>query len=139
VNVPSNWLDFASADDVQFAPEGAYGDQGITRGAMFGIYRGQNNDLTSDTEAYLNGVLQGNSYLQQRSRLSQAYVAGRQGLTASLSGRSPVTGRTELVTIYTAQLRNGQLFYAVTVAPDDESYTYATAFRNMMNSVRLND
>jgi len=139
VNVPSNWLDFASADDVQFAPEGAYGEQGITRGAMFGIYRGQNNDLTSDTEAYLNGVLQGNSYLQQRSRLSQAYVAGRQGLTASLSGRSPVTGRTELVTIYTAQLRNGQLFYAVTVAPDDESYNYSTTFRNMMNSIRLND
>jgi len=139
VNVPSNWLDFASADDVQFAPEGAYGDQGITHGAMFGIYRGQNNDLTRDTEAYLNGVLQGNSYLQQRSRLSQANVAGRQGLTASLSGRSPVTGRTELVTIYTTQLRNGQLFYAVTVVPDDESYTYATAFRNMMNSVRLND
>ena len=139
LNVPSNWLEFSSQDSVQFAPEGAYGDQGITRGLMIGIYRGQNNDLQRDSEGYLNEILQGNSYLRQRNQFSQTYVGGRRGYTTSASGRSPVTGRTEIVTIYTTQLRNGQLFYAVTVVPDDESYNYSSAFRNVLSSIRLND
>ena len=56
-----------------------------------------------------------------------------------LSGRSPVTNRTEVVTIYTAQLRNGGLFYVATVVPEGEAGSYSTAFRAMLNSIRLND
>ena len=139
INVPSNWVNFASQDNVMFAPEGAYGDQGITRGAMIGIYQGQNNDVARDSEAYVNEMLQANSYLSQRKNLSQTYLAGRQGYSTVLSGRSPITGRTEVVTIYTAQLRNGGLFYVDTVVPDDESYNYSNAFRNVLSSIRLND
>ena len=139
VNVPSNWLDFPSQDDVQFSPQGAYGDQGITRGAMIGIYNGRNNNLTNDSEAYVNSMLQGNPYLTQRGDLVQTYVAGRQGLTTILSGRSPVTNRTEVVTIYTTTLRNGGLLYVATVVPQAESASYSAAFRAMLNSMRLND
>ncbi|MEO6656626.1 MAG: M48 family metallopeptidase [Pyrinomonadaceae bacterium] len=139
LNVPSNWREFSSTDGVQFAPEGAYGDQGITRGVMIGIFRGQNNDLQTDSESYVNQVLQGNSYLQQRTRFTQTNVAGRQGYTTSASGRSPLTGKTEVINIYTTQLRSGELFYAVTVVPDDESYNYSNAFRNVLSSIRLND
>jgi predicted Zn-dependent protease len=139
LNVPSNWLDFASQDDVQFAPEGAYGNQGITRGMMIGIGRTQDNDLERATSDYLNGILQANSYLQQRGGLIETYVANRRGYTTVLSGRSPVTNRTENVTIYTVGLRNGQLFYFITVVPNDESYAYNATFRNILNSVRLND
>ena len=139
LNVPSNWRDFSSQDSVQFAPEGAYGDQGITRGVMIGIYRGQNNDLQSSSEGYLNQILQGNSYLRQQTGFSQTYVAGRQGYTTSASGRSPVTSRAENINIYTTQLRSGELLYVVTVVPDDESYNYNSAFRNVLSSIRLND
>ncbi|MFM9905770.1 MAG: M48 family metallopeptidase [Pyrinomonadaceae bacterium] len=139
VSVPSNWRQFPSQDDVQFAPEGAYGEQGITRGAMIGLYQGQNNDLAQDTEVYVNGILQANSYLRQRNGFSQTYVAGRQGYTTQLSGRSPITGQTEVVTIYTTQLRNGNLFYVATVVPSGESSSYSYAFRNMLSSIRLND
>ena len=139
LNVPSNWVDFASQDNVQFAPEGAYGEQGITRGAMIGISNGQDRDLGRDSEAYVNAMLQGNSYLTQRGGLAQTYVAGRQGLTTVLSGRSPVTGRTEVVTIYTTSLRNGNLLYIATVVPDAEAQSYSSAFRAMLNSLRLND
>ena len=139
INVPSNWLDFSSQDNVLFAPEGAYGDQGITRGAMIGIYQGRNNNIARDSEAYVNEMLQGNSYLSQRSDLAQTNVSGRQGYTTVLSGRSPITGRTEIVTIYTAQLRNGGLLYINTVVPDTEGQNYSYAFRSMLNSIRLND
>ncbi len=139
LSVPSNWLEFPSQDDVQFAPEGAYGQDGITRGAMVGIFQGRNNDLTSDSETFVSSMLQGNSYLRQRGGLVQTSFAGRQGYSAQLSGRSPITNRTEIVTIYTTQLRNGGLFYIATVVPDEESYNYSNAFRNILSSIRLND
>lgn len=139
VNVPSNWREFASQDDVQFAPEGAYGDQGITRGAMLGVINSQTGDLGRDSEAYVNSLLQGNSYLRQQTRWSQVYVAGRQGYSTQLAGRSPLTNQTEIVTIYTTNLRNGGIFYVATVAPQSESNSYSYAFRNMLNSIRLND
>lgn len=138
INVPSNWQDFAGSNSVQFAPEGAYGDQGITRGAMIGVYRGE-GDLARDSQNYVTEILQGNTYLRQQGGLSRAYVGGRSGYVTSLSGRSPVTGRTELVSIYTVQLRNGNLFYVVTVVPDSETYAYNSAFRNILNSIRISD
>ena len=139
VNVPSNWQQFESQGGVQFAPNGAYGNQGITRGAMIGVYQGQNKGLSNATQDYVNGVLSENSYLRQNGGYSQTYLANRQAYTVQLSGRSPVTNQTEIVTVYTTQLRNGSLFYAITVVPSGESGSYSYAFRNMLNSIRLND
>lgn len=137
ISVPSNWRDFTGGDSVQFAPEGAYGDQGITHGAIIGIYQGRNRELGRDSEDYLNGVLQGNSYLRQRGAFSRTTVGGRDGYTAMLSGTSPIRGTNEVVTIYTTQLRTGDLFYIATVVPENESGSYSYTFRNMMNSLRL--
>lgn len=139
INVPSNWIDLPGQNSVMFAPEGAFGDQGITRGVMIGTYSGQNRDLSQDTRDYVNEVLQGNNYLRQRGEVSPISIDGRQGNLISLSGRSPITNRTEIVNIYTTQLRNGGLFYAITVVPDNESYNYGSAFRNVLSSVQLND
>lgn len=138
LNVPNNWREFAGGEMVQFAPEGAYGGEGITHGAMIGIDRSGGGNLEQATEDYLNGVLQANSYLRQRNSFSRTTVAGRSGYTAVLSGRSPITGRTEIVTVYTTQLRSGDLFYVATVAPETESARYSNAFRSMINSIRLN-
>jgi hypothetical protein len=139
MNVPSNWQDFNGQDGIEFAPEGARGDRGITHGALMGVYRGQNNDLARDSEEYITQVIQGNSYLSQRGSFAQTSIAGRVGYTTQLSGRSPITGRTEIVTVYVFQLRSGDIMYIDTVVPGDESQTYASAFRNMISSVRIND
>ncbi len=95
--------------------------------------------LAKPRQTYINSLLQGNSYLQQRGALARTTVSGRQGYSAVLAGRSPITGRTELVTVYAAQLRNGDLFYVATVVPEQESYRYNTAFRNLLSSLRLTD
>ena len=139
MNIPNNWRDFGSGTDVQFAPEGAFGDQGITHGAQIGIYNGgQSASLSQASNDYVMTILEDNGYLQQRGGLIRTTLAGRNGYTAQLSGVSPVTGRTELVTIYTAQLNSGELFYAATVVPEAESSRYSTVFRNLLNSIRLN-
>jgi hypothetical protein len=139
LNVPSNWREFSRQNDLMFAPEGAYGDQGITHGVMIGIYASRGAGLAQGSEDYVNGMLQSNSYLRQRGGFLRTTVAVRQGFTTILSGRSPVTGRNEIVTIYTAPLRNGDLLYVAAVSPEDESYRYSNAFRTLISSIRLND
>jgi hypothetical protein len=138
VSVPDNWLEFGGDSGVQFAPEGAYGSSGITRGVMLGLEVGSGN-LMQDTQSYLNGILQDNNYLRQNGSLSRTTIAGRQAFTTALSGRSPVTGRTEIVTVYTTQSRNGKLLYLTTVVPGNESYLYSNSFRTVLNSIRFID
>jgi Zn-dependent protease with chaperone function len=138
VDVPSNWQEFAGQNQVTFAPQGAFGSEGITRGVMLGMSAGSGN-FQNDTQNYVNSLIQGNTYLRQRTGFSQTYIGNRQGYTTQLSGRSPLTGRTEIVTVYTTQLRNGNVFYAITVVPSDESGSYSYAFRNVLNSIQLND
>ena len=137
-NVPDNWKEFPNGSDIMFAPDGAYGDQGITHGAMVGTYAGQGN-LAQDTQDYLKGILDGNKYLQQRGSISRTTINGRNAYVTTLSGRSPVTNRTELVTVYTTQLGNGQMIYFDMVVPENQSSSYANTFRSILNSVRFND
>jgi predicted Zn-dependent protease len=139
VNIPSNWQDFNTSGQVWFAPEGAYGNEGITHGAMIGAARANSTNLSQSTRDYINELLQANTYLRQSGSMQRAMVAGRSGYSTVLSGRSSVTGRTEIVTVYTVQLRSGDLFFVATVSPQDEAYRYNSVFRNLVSSIQLND
>ncbi len=139
MNVPSNWEEFSGQSDVTFAPQGAFGNQGITHGAMVGIYRARGGSMDQATQDYVEGLLQANTYLRQQGGFSRSNVAGRQAYVTTLGGRSPVTGRNETVTIYTVPMRSGDLLYIAAVAPSDEAFRYNSAFRSMVGSVRLND
>ncbi len=48
------------------------------------------------------------------------------------------TGRPEVIRLITTQLRNGQLFYMVAVAPQNER-NFENAFTTILRSVRIND
>lgn len=139
VNIPSNWQDFDTSGQVWFAPEGAYGSEGITHGAMIGAARSNSSNLNQATREYVDQLLQANTYLRQTGNQQRATVAGRTGIATVLSGRSSVTGRNEVVTVYTAQLRSGDLFFVATVSPEEESYRYNSIFRDMVSSIQLND
>jgi len=139
MNVPNNWQVFEDQQSVTFAPQGAYGNNGITHGALVGLVQTQNRDLGQATQEYVNGLLQSNNYLRQQSDYSRTSLGGRNAYATVLAGNSPVTRRNEVVTIYTTQLRNGQLFYLAMVAPEGESSSYNNTFRNLIRSVRLND
>jgi predicted PurR-regulated permease PerM len=139
MEVPTNWRELSSSDaQVMFAPEGAYGGQGITHGAMLGVVSTSSRDGYQATQNYVNSLLQNNTYLQQRGSIVQTNISGHAGNVVQLSGRSNVTGETEIVTVYTTLLSNGVLVYIATVVPQSESPQYQTAFRTMLNSLRLN-
>jgi Zn-dependent protease with chaperone function len=138
VSIPDNWQELGGNSGVQFAPQGAFGNDGITRGVMIGVEPGSSS-LSQDTQSYLNEILQGNSYLRQNGSVTRAYLSGHQAYTTTLSGRSPITGRTENVTVFTAETRNGQLLYITMVVPENESYAYSATFRQILNSIRFTD
>ena len=76
--------------------------------------------------------------MRQQSNYVRGSINGRPALSIAFTNRNEATGRDEIVTIYTAQLRNGGLFYMITVAPRDEFNVYSRVFQNIVNSVRLN-
>jgi Zn-dependent protease with chaperone function len=141
-SIPSNWRQLGGdQNSASYAPEGAYGSQGITHGVMFGTDREQYNDLQRASQQYISDLLQaqGNSYLRQQTGMRRATLAGRNAIATTLSGRSPITGRVETVYIVTTMLRSGDLFYLAAVAPGDEWRTYQPAFDNIIRSLQLND
>ncbi|MCA1630886.1 MAG: M48 family metalloprotease, partial [Acidobacteria bacterium] len=141
-SIPSNWRQLGGdQNSVTYAPEGAYGSQGITHGVMFGTDREQDTDLQRASQQYVNDLLQaqGNSYLRVQSGLQRATLAGRNAMRVTLSGRSPITGRVETVFIMTTMLRSGDLFYMAAVAPGEEWRTYQPAFDNVIRSLQIND
>ncbi len=138
-NVPSNWKEFPSQNEIWLAPDGAYGDQGITHGAIIGIQQGGGGNFQQEFDTYVKGVVQANSYLQAQSNYTNTTLNNKNGLAIQLGGRSPVTNQNELVTIYGAQTNNGSLFYVITVVPQNQANNYQSAFRNILRSLRLSE
>ena len=58
---------------------------------------------------------------------------------ATLHNVSEVTGRGETVTVFTTLLRDGNLFYYIAVAPQDEYQAYRRSFQRVVQSIRLSD
>ncbi|HEX9927849.1 MAG TPA: M48 family metallopeptidase [Pyrinomonadaceae bacterium] len=139
VQVPENWREFGEGSSITFAPQGAYGNNGITHGAMIGVVQANANNLRTATQSYVSELLQGNDYLRQQGASARGTIDGRNALSTTLAGRSPVTGQTEVVTIYTTLLRDGSMMYVSTVAPQAESGSYSRAFSSMIGSLRIND
>jgi hypothetical protein len=138
VSIPSNWRQVGSGESVTYAPEGGYGSQGITHGVIFGASQTQARDLQSASQEVVQGLLQGNGYLRQTGGYQRVTVNGRAGLATTLVGRSPITGRNERVTIVTAPLAGGNVFYMAAVAPQNEYASYRSAFDNIIRSLQLN-
>ncbi len=143
IAVPENWRELPSGDNVTFAPEGAYGAvQGnfvFTHGTQVGVARVNARDLRRATDEYLYNLSQGNRNLRRQSGYQSERVSGREGLSIVLSNVSEVTGETEFVTIYTTQLRNGNLLYVIAVAPERDYRSYQRIFQRVVGGIQVND
>jgi hypothetical protein len=143
VSVPDNWRKLGDNNSLWFSPEGGYGqyqNQAVfTHGVNFGVSRSQSRDLRQATQELINSLAQGNRNIRQSTNFQRVTVSGRAGLSAGLTNVNEATSQTESITLITTQLRNGDLFYMVFVAPQSEARSFATAFNNILRSVRLND
>ncbi len=143
VAVPDNWQELGGNGEITFAPEGAYGDyQGrfvFTHGAMFGVAQSNSRNLRQATDSFLNQLSQSNQGLRRYGNYESGNIASRNGLAVTLANRSEVTGRNEVISVYTTMLRNGDLFYVIGVAPEHDYRSYERVFQTMVSSIRLND
>src|SRR5262249_27990433 len=141
VSVPSNWRELADSDSVTFAPEGAYGSVGdqsvFTHGIQFGLSRNETHDLRNATDELIDGLSRAHPHMSRPASYSRVTLAGRSGLRTWMSNESEVTGQEERVILYTAELRDGNLFYAVGVSPRNLSSDYESIFNRVVSSVQL--
>jgi hypothetical protein len=142
VSVPNNWRQINDGSSVWFVPEGAYGQYNgqavYTHGASFGVAQTNNRNLQTATQELINGLAQGNNNLRTSGGYQRTTMSGRNALFTTLSNTNEATGRPENVRVITTQLRNGQLFYMIAVAPQSER-NFENAFQTIMQSVRIND
>ena len=143
VSVPDNWRRLGDNNSVWFAPNGAYGQvQGqnvFTHGVEIGLSRAGTNNLQQATDDFINALAQGNQNLQQQSRYQSGNISGRRALAMTLSNVNEATGQAEIVMVYTALLRSGDLFHMIAVAPRNDYNNYQGVFNNILRSIRLND
>jgi hypothetical protein len=143
VSVPDNWREMPDNNSVWFAPEGAYGQargQAVyTHGVNLSVARTQYRDLQSATDEIVNSTLRNSPNMQQRGGYQRTSSAGRYWLSTNFSNINEATGRSENVALFTTQLRNGDLFFIFTVAPQSDSGAFQNAFANILRSIQIND
>jgi hypothetical protein len=143
VSVPDNWREVATSASVKFVPDGASGQvQGhavFTHGAELGFTRNETHSLQEATQEFIDGLAQSNPSLRATGGLQNTTLSGRNGLVVTLNNVSEVTGRGETVTVFTTLLRDGNLFYCIAVAPQDEYQAYRQSFQRVAQSIRLSD
>ena len=144
VSVPSNWRELeGGSSNVTFAPEGAYGQANgqnvFTHGVEFGVGRNETHDLQTATQELLDSLAQGNPNLSRPSRFDRVNLGDRRGLRTTLSNQSEATGGVETIQVITTQLRDGNLFYAIAVAPRDDFSAYRGVFDRIASSLQFTD
>jgi len=142
VSVPNNWRQVSEGNSAWFAPEGGYGQVNgqavFTHGVNLGVTQTNSRNLQQGTQEFVNGLAQGNRNLRTSGGYQRTSISGRTGLVTTLSNVNEATGRSETIRLITAQLRNGDLFYMIAVAPQGER-NFQNAFQNIFSSVRIND
>lgn len=143
LSYPDNWRELSeSQTSIWFTPEGAYGQaQGqavFTHGVNVGVAQSQGGNLRQATDAFLNSLAQGNRNISAQGNYQNGRISGRNALAINLSNVNEATGQPERISVYTTMLRNGQLFYMITVAPQNQYSSFQGAFSQVLNSVRLN-
>jgi len=143
VSVPANWQEIQSSSSVTFAPNGAYGQANgqtvFTHGVEFGMGRNESHDLQTATDELIQSLAGGNPKLSRTSGYERVNVANRRGLRTVLRNRSEVTGQDEGIQLVTTKMRDGNLFYAIGVAPVSDFASYRPVFDRIVGSLKLAD
>ena len=141
ISVPSNWHELPGSNAVTFAPDGAHGngEQGssFTHGIEVGVARNETHDLRTATDELVSTFARSNPNLSRPSSYDRTRIGGQQGLHAELSNGSNAAGQQERIAIFAMLLPDGNLFYALGVAPRDRFSEYDAAFRKVIASIEI--
>ena len=142
ISVPANWQQIGSGNTVTYAPDGGYGQTAdghsvFTHGVEIGVTQGQGGGLQESTEQLLQSFARTNPDLRRQGGYSRTSIGGRQGLTATLSNVSEVTGQSETINLSTVGLDDGTMLFMIGVAPQNEARTYMETFNRVRQSLQF--
>jgi hypothetical protein len=101
--------------------------------------RGQGT-LEQATNDLVNQLAQANRHLRIVSNSTRRQtIDNARALSVVLAGRSPVTGQDERVTVFTRELPDGHVVYALFIAPSRDYSALANSFQRMISTLRIND
>jgi hypothetical protein len=169
IDHPTNWTAHRSGGAMSFVPSGAVVDSeegapSLLQGAVVNHYapfeddvERWNNSLTRHfapfpdrsrprgiledaTDDLVRQILDVNGYLRASTGSARAEVVdGLRGYSVRLSGRSPVTGEVQRVTVYTRMLPDEQVVYLACIAAGRTVTTVERACSRMAMSIRVNE
>ena len=140
--VPSDWTSLVSSRAIKVVPQNGYGQLNgqtvFSHGVEFGIVKAASRDLREATDAWLKAVSQGNPELRPEGEPQPLRISQRSALSTPFTNRSPLGGR-ERLGVYTTFLADGNLFYCLTVVPENEADAFGETFQRVVESIRLTD
>jgi len=141
VAVPANWRELQDSDTVTFAPEGGYGTLNgqnvFTHGIQIGLARNEAHNLQTATNELVAAFARGNPDLGRATGYQRVTVNGRPGLRTTMTNVNEATGNPENIQLVTTDVGNGDLLYAIGVAPRDQFAAYRQVFDRIVGSIRL--
>jgi Zn-dependent protease with chaperone function len=96
--------------------------------------------LSDATDDLVRQLIRSNSYLSaETGSARQEPIDGGSSFSVILSGRSPVTGQEETVTVVTRGLSDGHVIYALSVVPGSRYDSMVRTFAHMLRTLNVND
>jgi hypothetical protein len=169
IDHPANWDAHPSGFAVSFAPPGGVveqdnGQPNILNGLIVNYYAPfegeverwnnslirhyapfenrtrQRGILEDATDDLVRQILNANSYLSAPTGSARSEVVdGSRGYSVRLSGRSPVTGEVERVTVYTRVLPDDNVIYMACIAPGRAAAAVERACARMVQSLHVTE
>jgi beta-barrel assembly-enhancing protease len=153
IQYPDNWRPYEPDNGygVTIVPNGGVvdtgnGQQSIIYGVIVNHYDPFQSrstrrppSLDEATQDLLAQITESNPHLRPTGSRRRETIDGASALSQVLSGRSPVTGEEERVTVFTRELPDGHVVYALFIAPGREYAAMAPVFSRMVRTLQVND
>jgi Zn-dependent protease with chaperone function len=164
IGYPDNWRIYEAYQGygVILAPDGGFLDTGgaerdLISGVIVNRYDPFNEDagdrfldssgasnsrtsLAQATNDLIGQILRTNPNLQlMRDSERRDVIDGEPSLSVVLYGRSPATREEERVTLFSREISNDQIIYALFIAPRQDYDALNETFNRMISSLRVND
>jgi Zn-dependent protease with chaperone function len=144
LSVPLTWRRLPAGNTIVFTPDGAFaraadGPVSVTHGIQVGVARSLTGELRGNMRALLASFSRDNPRLTWTPAFQEVAIAGRRGLTTTLSHESPTTGDFESVLVSAVEFPGDAFLYVVGVSPSSEASLHRTALTQAVDSLQIVD
>jgi Zn-dependent protease with chaperone function len=99
-----------------------------------------NGSLEDATDDLVRQLIRTNPYLTaQQGQARRELIDGAASYTVTLTGRSPVTGQQEDVTVVTRGLSDSHVIYVLSIVPGGNNAAMNRTFQRMLRTMRVDD